>query len=570
MHKKILSRLILLPLLLSPLALVAQPATIDEPEMTPVAAPSAVRVAINKEYFEACEAELGPFPQETVNCPDAVLIPTQRTLSDGSVVEVGADLPASVPRFRNLETGQLTHNPDTQLFDDITSCDKPSGIFRDMRNAGCVPGNRVKHLTGQTKGGQVVDWVYMCRKNSNFPGQDQHYNELGLIGYNRSTGKTCFFAGQPTETLKIKGEWKVRVTEDGKTVETTRTEADIPLIAGDKLPAPGFAKFDERMVVHWSVPTLGGCTGCHSAGPFVRYPFNEPVCLVNGGGDNCSISFSSTQACETHLAKEYAGKERLKYQCRVLKPKRQPGMLYSVVSPFDPSSELNKFLLSMSDADKNDGYYKELMTTPWNDPKRLVGQEVQACTQCHEIGNAVYASTFINSLFSLHKRHDGAFKPAGDELWRTRLYLSNVSASQRSYSYHDNKIAHEAILPIKVDSASAKEENESRAKQSLERYQQALLKIDDCGLNPQTCQWDRHWTVARVQEEPLQYLQERCSYCHAPGMAEPLLQTETDFRKAAVAERIIARMNEPTYPMPPSGQLPGSTLDILAAYLRSK
>lgn len=568
MHKKILSRLFLLPLLLTSLGLLAQQENIDEPEMAPVAAPSQVRIAINKEYFEACEAELGPFPQETINCPDAVLIPTERTLSDGSVVEVGKDLPESIPRFRNLETGQLTQNPDTQLFDNITSCDKPSGIFRDMRNAGCVPGNRIKHLTSQLKGGQVVDWVYMCRKNSNFPGQDQHYNELGLIGYNRNTGKTCFFAGQPTQTIKIKGEWKVQVTEDGKTVDTTRTEADIPLIAGDSIPAPSFSKFDEKMVVHWSVPTLGGCTGCHSNGPFVRYPFNEPVCLVSAATDNCSVSFASTQACETHLQKEYAGKDRLKYQCRTLKPKRQPGMLYSVVSPFDPISELNKFLLSMSEADKSDEYYKELMTTHWNDPKRLVSQEVQACTQCHEIGNAVYASTFINSLFSIHKLNDGAFKPESDELWRTRLYLSNVSATQRSYSVHDNKIAHEGILPIKVNAASAKEENELRAKRSLEHYQQALHKIDDCGQNPQTCQWDQHWTLQRVEKEPLQYLQERCSYCHALGMAEPVLLTETDFRKAPVVDRIIARMNEPTHPMPPSGQLPDSTLDILAAYLR--
>lgn len=570
MRRKLLSGLFPLLLSLSPITLLAQQAYDDAPEVAPMAAPSEARIAINKEYFEACEAELGEFPQEFIHCPAATLIPTERTLSDGSVIAIGDDLPGSIPRFRNLETGQLTLNPDNQLFDDITSCDKPSGIFRDMRNAGCVPGNRIKHLTSQVKGGQVVDWVYMCRKNSNFPNQGHHYNELGLIGYNRATGKTCFFAGQPTQTLKIQGQWKVLENQDGKTVETTRTEADIPLIAGENIPAPSFKRFDERMVVHWSVPTLGGCTGCHSNGPFVRYPFNEPVCLVAGGSNNCTMSFSSRPVCEKHLEQAYSGKERLNYQCLTLKPKRQPGMLYSVVSPFDPGSALNRFLLAMSDADKSDQYYKDLMTIPWSDPKRLIGSEVQPCTQCHDIGNAVYASTFIDSLFSIHRLNDGKFKPAADGPWRTRLFLSNVSETQRSDSVHDQKIKNEGILPIKVNAASSKEENELRAKLSLEHYQKALLKIDDCGLNPQTCQWDRHWTLERVQEEPLKYLQERCSYCHSPGMAEPVLLTETDFRKTPVAERIIARMHEPSYPMPPGGQLPSSTLDILVAYLRTR
>lgn len=570
MHKKALPRIFALLCSLLPISVLAQQAYLDEPEMTPVAAPSAVRIAINKEYFEACEAELGPFPQETVNCPAAVLIPTERTLSDGSVVPVGKGLPESTPRFRGLETGQLTQNPDTQLFDDITTCDKPSGIFRDMRNAGCMPGNRIKHLSSQIKGGQVVDWVYICRKNSDFPGQNQHYNELGLIGYNRNTGKTCYFAGQPTHTLKLKGQWKVLESKDGKPVETTRTEADIPLLAGENIPAPSYTKFDVKMVIHWSVPTMGGCVGCHSSGPFVRYPFNEPVCLVGGGSDNCSMSFSSREVCVAHLEKEYAGKERLKHQCRTLKPKRQPGMLYSVVSPFDATGELNKFLLAMSAADKNDPYYKELMDTPWNVPRRLVSPEVQACTQCHEIGNAVYASTFINSLFSIRQRNDDGFKPAADELWRTRLFLSNVSATQRSFSFHDNKIRNEGLLPIKVSAHSIKEEDELRAGQSLEHYQKALHRINDCAKTPESCPWDQHWTLDRVKQEPLKYLQERCSYCHAPGMAEPVLLSETDFRKQHVAERIIARMNEPTYPMPPSGQLPSSTLDILAAYLRTQ
>jgi len=566
MHKKkLLSGFVALLLACAPFSVLAQQADEDEPDMTPAPAPSATRIAINKKYFEVCEAELGPFPKETIHCPDAVLIPTERTLGDGSVLPLDKDLPESIPRFRGLETGQLQLTRDGEYFDDITSCDKPSGIFRDMRNAGCVPGNRIKHLTNQIKDGQVVDWTYICRRNSLFPQQGHHYNELGLIGYNRSTGKTCYFAGQPTQTLKVKGLWKL---DAGKPTETTRTEADMSLIDGNYIPAPGFSKFNEKMVRHWSVPTLGGCTGCHSNGPFVRYPFNEPVCLVSGSSTNCIKSFAQAPVCEKHIEQTYPRSERFKYQCRVLKPKRQPGMLYTVVSPFEAGSELNKFLTSMTEADKNDPYYKDLMTRPWNHPQRLVSPDAQTCTQCHDIGNAVYASTFINSLFSVHKLNDGRFAPGADEIWRTRLFLSNVSKTQRSDSAHDRKIKTEGILPIKVSASSIKEENDVRQQQSLALYQKALHTINACGRDAEKCQWDQHWTLQRLAQEPLKYLQERCSYCHNPAMAQPVLATEADFKRPDMASKIIGRINEPTNPMPPGGQMPSSVLPILADYLR--
>ena len=563
----LLSVFFLLFLAFAPVSLLAQQSYEDEPEITPVAAPSKVRIAINKKYFEVCEAELGPFPKETVHCPDAVPIPTERTLDNGKVIELGNDLPESIPRFRQSETGQLRLNPDTRLFDDITSCDKPSGIFRDMRNAGCVPGNRIKHLTNQINGGQIVDWVYICRKNSNFPNQTHHYNELGLIGYNRDTGRTCFFAGQPTQTLKVKGQWKILEKNDkGETVEITKTETDISLIAGEKIPAPSFSKFNEKMVLHWSVPTgEGSCVRCHSNGPFIRYPFNEPVCLVAGSSDNCLKSFANNEVCEKHLEQTYAHSERLKYQCRVLKPKRQPGMLYSVVSPFE-AGELNQFLSAMSEADKNDAYYKELMR-PWHKPERLVSPEAKACMQCHAIGSGAYP-TFVNSLFSVHSLKGGKFQPAVGEDWRARLFLSNVSESQRSDSAHDKKIKTEGILPIKVSARSIKEENDLREKLSLEQYQKALQKINDCGQAPKSCEWDQHWTVERVRKEPLKYLQEHCSYCHTPKMTQPVLMTEADFKRPELINKIISRMHEPTYPMPPNGQLPSSVLNILADYLR--
>ncbi|ODT65103.1 MAG: hypothetical protein ABS69_19480 [Nitrosomonadales bacterium SCN 54-20] len=567
MQQKILSSFFLL-LLTFASELLAQQAYEDEPDMTPVAAPSKARIEINKKYFEVCEAELGPFPQEIIHCPDAVLIPSERTLAGGKVIKLGEDLPESTPRFRNSETGQLKLNADTQLFDDITSCDKPSGIFRDMHNAGCVPGNRIKHLTNQIKGGQTVDWVYICRKNSNFSKQGSHYNELGLIGYNRHTGKTCYFAGQPTQTLKVNGKWKIiEKNDEGAPVETIKTEADVALISGEKIPAPGFSKFDEKMVVHWSVPTFGGCTRCHSNGPFIRYPFNEPVCLVAGSSANCLRSFSSNEACGKYLEQTYARGDRIKYQCRVLKPHRQPGMLYSVVSPFDGDGTLNKFLLAMSEADKKDKYYEDLMQYPWEKPKRLVSPEAKACAQCHALGNGVYA-TFVNSLFSVHSLKDEKFHPAVGENWRARLFLSNVSETQRSDSAHDKKIKSEGILPIRVSAKSIKEENELREKLSLGHYQTALQKINDCDRQPGNCQWDDHWTMERVKKEPFRYLQEHCSYCHTPEMAKPVLMTEADFKHPDLVDKIIGRLHEPTNPMPPSGQLPGSVLNVLSDYLR--
>ena len=55
MQQKILSSFFLL-LLAFASELLAQQAYEDEPDMTPMVAPSKVRIEINKKYFEVCEA----------------------------------------------------------------------------------------------------------------------------------------------------------------------------------------------------------------------------------------------------------------------------------------------------------------------------------------------------------------------------------------------------------------------------------------------------------------------------------------------------------------------------------
>ena len=51
-------------------------------------------------------------------------------------------------------------------------------------------------------------------------------------------------------------------------------------------------------------------------------------------------------------------------------------------------------------------------------------------------------------------------------------------------------------------------------------------------------------------------------------MAKPVLMTEADFKHRDLVDKIIGRMHEPINPMPPSGQLPSSVLNVLSDYLR--
>lgn len=531
--------------------------------------PTTIEVLINKKYFEICEEELGQIPVEQVDCTLAQPIPMTRTMADGSVVSLNRhNIPASIPRFGS-GSEQVSFN--SSGFADVTTCDKPSAIFRDMKNVGCVPGDRIKYINNVLANGNKVDWVYICRKNNKIMDDPHLYNELGMIGYNRDTGKTCFFAGQPTLEAEVKGKWILTSVNEQTEESSTKIEniAAIPLVTGKEIPPPNFTDFDPESVKHWSLP-VGGCVGCHSQGPFVRFPFTEPVaCAVDPKTQSCSQHYNSIKECE--VAREnMPRRERLNTKCESVIPKRRPGMLYDPISPFDQKGELAAYINELAQSegfDIGDKYYNNLMAAKWNHPMRLMDEEAKPCTVCHAIGNADYGDRFVHAGFVL-----GQLNPDDVKKYhiRSKLYLSNVSKSLRNEGFHDKKVLTDGLLPLRLGYDSVAERNAEREKQSIARYIKAIKHIKGCSAKDNNCSWDEHWTMTRVKEQPLKYLQDHCSFCHTSDMASPRLVTETDFKRLEIRERIINRLYETVNPMPPSGQFPDDVKAVLTEYLRAK
>ena len=544
----------------------------DNPKIKKFIPASDTKVSINKHYFQACEEALGKIPVEKIDCRDAVPIPVQRTISENKVVKLDAsNTSPSIPRFDNAS--KQVKQGENGYIENITTCDKPSGIFRDMKNVGCVDGSRTRYLHKTLKKGgrkEEVDWVYICRKNNKFLSDPYLFNELGLIGYNRSTGKTCYFAGQPTLEFEVTGNWLADISNK----DSVKTTADIEIITGKQIPPPNYSNFNPESVNHWTAPTgAGGCVRCHSQGPFVRYPFNEPVCLVKktnnqekkDSQEKCEQSFSEIKECQKHVSQDY--------ECRVLKPKRTPGMLYSVISPTDRNGELYKAINSDPTIDKGDKYYKELLGPgeQWHHPQRLVEKDAASCTLCHAIGNGDYYKRFVNSMFSIHSlTAENKLKIQDDYHFRSKLFVSNTSDLKRVSTPHDQRLTRkDGILPLPKTELEM-----SRREFSTKKYVEAIKRINECvnldsNNNPdEKCHWEEHWTPERVAQKPLDYLKANCTYCHTQGMAPPVLETESNFKDKR--ERVIARMyNNIKRPMPPSGQLPDSVKDSLIDYLKS-
>jgi|GEM_PF-4486408 len=540
---------------------------------------SQTKKLLNQHYFQQCENVLGSMPVEYIQCGDAVPITPTRTDANGKVTFL--ENPGSTDGVPRIDAEYQVKKGEDGYYQDmdgkaLETCDKPSGIFRDMKHLGCFKGNRVKHLRNQLQNGDIVDWVYICRKNSNFITENYAYNELGLIGYNRNSGDTCYYAGQPTESHTIKGEWKVYNEKARKT--ETKSSATVNIIRGEKIPVPSSANLETAN--YWAAPQ-GGCTGCHSHGPFIRYPFNEPVCIVKNSektNNNCvekAGNFVSFESCQNYLNKleNFTKLQHIAHQCKVLKPKRTPGMLYSVVSPTDENSGLYNKIVNDPNIDRTDQYYTELMNekAKWHHPKRLTEAAAAPCTLCHAIGDAEYSKRFVNSMFAIHNLDEnGKLKPTDDYHFRSLLFMSNTSEVVRSLTYHDQKIQKEAILPLKVKASSGNEEDSTRKSQSNQRYVDAIHTILGCAKDEANCAWQEHWTPNTVKQNPLGYLQANCSYCHTAGMASPQLVDEADFKTAKNVARIVARISDPQTPMPPSGQLPDSVKDILINYLNGK
>jgi hypothetical protein len=106
----------------------------------------------------------------------------------------------------------------------------------------CMQGSRI----GRQDDGDVT-WVTVCRKYRHY--EDPFlFDDVNMIGYNRKTGKTCFF------NSKVTGETTKQPLRFNRPVNVKSPQADKVFMSPAQIQA--------------KVP----CASCHAANPFLRTP----------------------------------------------------------------------------------------------------------------------------------------------------------------------------------------------------------------------------------------------------------------------------------------------------------
>jgi hypothetical protein len=190
--------------------------------------------AFFREYVTACTEALGEPP--AVSCvPDG--------LESIELISLGkADF-----------TPEGTSPKDFGLYMERGSgCVNPAWIAGGNRSFGCASKQVLGRKTRKNPRGESVDWVTLCRepsrdeKSSGF--EVKNFTQVGIIGYNQTTGDTCFFnIGK-------------RTTKSG----------------GKEFPSPAAQNapevYDSVRFKNW----MEACTSCHILGPWVRSPLVSP------------------------------------------------------------------------------------------------------------------------------------------------------------------------------------------------------------------------------------------------------------------------------------------------------
>ncbi len=187
-----------------------------------------------EEYAEHCEEQVGPIPE--MHCPDGDLIPMTRTNPDGSVTEISHESLLA-------EEGIIT-------------CDSPVQVLNAEDDAyrGCLPNSRLVSHVSTNDRGEEYQWVSICRHFQPRGPQEYVYDEIGTIGYNKTTGATCFLAGARAD-----------FEQDG--------EEHQGLVKGRNRPGTD----DPEFATHYALPTDGGCVRCHNADPWIFNPYVDEV-----------------------------------------------------------------------------------------------------------------------------------------------------------------------------------------------------------------------------------------------------------------------------------------------------
>lgn len=190
------------------------------------------------DYAKEVAAELGTFPSF-------------------SVFDKGVVIPITL---NNLEISSGQHT-------DSTECDRPAllGLGTDGQ---CVPYSRIGRLQGINPSTGLADsniqWIFIARRyNIKTDPNDPLFEDVAIIGHNKSTGFTAFF--QMLDP--VNGKNATRVPSPFESTEQTPSGA---------LTAEDF----------WLPPARTaaiGCNRCHDSDPFIHTPYVDQVRVGSGG-----------------------------------------------------------------------------------------------------------------------------------------------------------------------------------------------------------------------------------------------------------------------------------------------
>jgi hypothetical protein len=190
-------------------------------------------------------------------------------------------------------------------------------------------------------------------------------------------------------------------------------------------------------------------------------------------------------------------------------------------------------------------------------------EAAKMCTTCHQIGNQTYVRRYPRSVF--YFLDPPSLDSADMDRSRSALYLANVTDSLRGS--HNTRMLTAAWMEAAAAKVPGFDSGERIDPDNIRKHhpsvEAALDKLAGCADSEQC--WTEHWTLARVEADPLRYLRETCSNCHSANAKTLVhLTTKQEFMKGGNA---WSRLNNRERPHPPGGRLEDSILNILGRYL---
>ncbi len=192
-------------------------------------------------YVSACEKRLGKIPR--IRCDQGTEIPAGETTH--SVFE----------NFDGAKTQYATGAAENRV------CDRPSiGLSHNLAHAACTPHSRMGRAAPEQ--GFNTEWVYLCRRFFDRGKNSPLFDDISQIGYDRTTGATCFFVTKVNE-------------------ERPQSRTDDKAINAKQLPDFHSAESLKSFMSPKEMSRSLNCLECHTSHAWIRTP---QVTQVSAGG----------------------------------------------------------------------------------------------------------------------------------------------------------------------------------------------------------------------------------------------------------------------------------------------